>query len=76
MQSIVRSVCGVFEISIAEVTMYVRPLVSEEAGSTQLTLGSQIVTLFCELILQLAILEDHEKMCNIIDARLKSDCSG
>lgn len=83
MWSIVRSVCGVFEISIAEGTTHLCRLVSEEAGSIHLTLGLSNCNFLCELTLQLGILEDHEKKCNVIDAvqvslkgdKFKSDCS-
>lgn len=75
MWSVVRSVCGVLEISIAEVTMHLCPLISEEAGSIQLTLRLSNCNFLCKLTLQLAILEVHEKMYEIIDAKFKSDCS-
>lgn len=74
MWSIVRTVCGVLEISIAEVTTHLCALISEEAGSIQLTLWLSNCNFLCELTLQMAISEDHEKMCDI-DAKFKSDCS-
>jgi len=71
----VKSVCGVLEISIGEVTTHLSSLISEEVGCVLLTLGLSNCNFLCELVLQLAILEDHEKMCNVIDTRFKSDCS-